>query len=59
MHDVNMRHGKGASRHQSDMQPLLLFHPGASQDVAVHIKVKRNVHLLSDFPTALLSSLPC
>lgn len=29
MCDVNMRHGKGASRHQSDMQALLLFHPGA------------------------------
>lgn len=57
--DVNMRHGKGASRHHSDMQQLLLFHPGASQDVAVHIKVKGNVHLPSNFPTALPSSLPC
>lgn len=52
MPDVNMRHGKGASRHQSDMQPLLLCHPGASQDVAVQIKVKGNMHLLSNVPSS-------
>lgn len=50
MHDVNVRHGKGASRHQSDVQPLLLFQPGASQDAAVHIKGERQCAFAFTFP---------